>query len=293
MKKKILITGASGLVGSHLTASLLNQSEYEIITLGRKNINNSGNDKIKHIQINFAEEWSESLLPDDLFAIIHLSQAENFRDFPDKAKETFYINTLSTIKLIDYARKCKVSHFIFASTGAVYGKSDEPFKEEDLSTYNKEKGIYAATKYCSEVILENYFSQMNVFILRFFFVYGEGQRSQMLVPRLIDFVREGKPISLEGKNGLEINPIYVEDAVSAILATLKIKGSHTINIGGNKIYNLREICEIIGGAVGKEPIFTTNEELPKNLIGNIERMQTLLPASMNNFEDTIKKLILL
>ena len=292
MKKKILVAGGTGLIGSYLTEALLSDEEYEVFVLGRNENPEWSNKKIKYIEVDLAKDWDESQLPDNLYAIIHLSQAENFRYFPAKAKEIFYINTLSTLKLINYASETKVSHFIYASSGGVYGNGDEGFNEDENIVYKKKTGFYIATKHCSEVILENYFEQLNVFILRFFFVYGKGQRKEMLIPRLINVVKNGDAITLQGQSGIKINPIYVQDAVMAILAALKLNESHTINIGGPEVLSLKEIGEIIGIAVKKEPQFIINEkEIPKNLIGNISKMKNLLHIPQSRFKEAIKTLV--
>ena len=66
--------------------------------------------------------------------------------------------------------------------------------------------------------MEAYQGEFVVVILRFFFVYGPGQSNEMLIPRLVKSVREGQPIALDGLDGLRINPVYVEDAVRAVVS---------------------------------------------------------------------------
>ncbi|MEP7145106.1 MAG: NAD(P)-dependent oxidoreductase [Ferruginibacter sp.] len=292
MKKRILVTGGTGLIGSYLTDALLSVGDYEVFILGRKENPGWKDNEIKYVEIDLANDWNEAQLPEHLYGIIHLSQAENFRDFPGKAKETFYINTLSTLKLINYAVENKISHFIYASSGGVYGNGEEAFSEDQHIGYEKNTGFYIATKHCSEVVLENYSKLLNVFILRFFFVYGKGQNKNMLIPRLINFVKNEEAITLQGESGIKINPIYVQDAVMAILEALKINESHTINIGGPDVLSLKEIGEIIGSALKKEPKFIINQkEIPKNLIGNISKMKNLLYTPQKRFRETIETLI--
>ncbi len=292
MKQKILVTGGTGLIGSHLLEALSFSNQYEVFVLGRNLKLSDRDNNIIHIDIDLAKDWDESILPENLFAIVHLAQAENFRMFPEKAKEVFYINTLSTLKLINYATEKKLSHFIYASSGGIYGNGDKAFVEDVVNAYEKKTGFYIATKHSSEVILENYFNELNVFILRFFFVYGEGQKKEMLIPRLINFVKNGDPITLQGNSGIEINPIYVKDAVLAILATLKLNESHTINIGGQDVLSLRSIGELVGLALNKKPQFIVNDsEIPKNLIGDITKMKNLLHVPQISFKQIINKLI--
>lgn len=292
MSKKIVITGATGLVGSSLTEVLLNESDYEIYILGRRSKAEWNTNRIHFIEADFTTDWDESTLPQAPDAVIHLSQSEDFRHFPEKAKSIFYVNTLTTLKLISYANAQKAKHFIFASTGGVYGNGPLPFNEEAPVVYKKETGFYIGSKFCSEVILQNYFSLLNVIILRFFFVYGKEQKKDMLIPRLVNVIKKGEAITLQGPEGISINPIYVEDAVKAIMASLQLSKSTIINIGGPEVLSLKQIGSIIGNAAGTEPRFIIDEtKKPADLTGDISKMKQLLSTPQNTFSNAIKTLI--
>ncbi len=291
MQKKILITGVTGLVGSHLLDILLEIDEYEIFICCRNDKHESQKDKIQAIKIDFSTDWDINILPQDLFAIVHLSQAENFRDFPNKASEVFYINTLSTLKLIDFASKNKVAHFIYASSGGVYG-NDGIFAEDQEAVYKKEMGFYIGTKYCSEVILKNYFDELSVKIIRFFFVYGNNQKRSMLIPRLIDRVKNEEPILLQGTSGMSINPVHASDAAKAIIACLKIPESSMINVAGPQVLTLKDVGEIIGEALNKKPRFMIDENTDSTkLVGEITKMAALIQEPLISFKEGIKTMI--
>lgn len=280
---RILITGAAGLIGSH-TIPLL-EAEHELFTVSGKI------DSANNFKIDFSRDWSTDMLPTGIDAIIHLAQSEDFRDFPGKAKEVFNTNTVSTLNLIDFAVKTGVKKFIYASSAGIYGNSNEAFREEQEIVYKKEMGFYLGTKHCSEVILHNYTSLLDVQQLRFFFVYGKGQRKDMLIPRLVSNVQQGNPITLSGKEGIKINPLHATDAANAIKAALNVQGSHTINAGGPEVLSLKEICEIIGTVIYKNPQFKIEEKEPGHLMGNIAQMNKLLVKPSIKFSEGIKTLI--
>ena len=280
---RILITGAGGLIGSHLVPSL--EKDHELFTVSGKY---SGKN---NINIDFSKDWSADILPAGIEAIIHLAQSEDFRDFPGKAKAVFYTNTVSTLNLADFAVNTGVKKFIYASSAGIYGNSDDAFTEQQDIVYKKEMGFYLGTKHCSEVILANYTSLLDVQQLRFFFVYGKEQRKDMLIPRLFNNVQEGNAIILSGKNGIKINPLHASDAANAIKAALNLQGSHTINAGGAEVLSLREICETIGAVTGKAPQFNIEEKLPNHLTGDITVMKDLLVAPAVKFLEGIKTLI--
>ncbi len=280
---RILITGAGGLIGSHLVPLL--EAEHELFTVSGK-IDSSNN-----FRIDFSKDWSTDILPAGIDAVIHLAQSEDFRDFPGKAKEVFNTNTVSTLNLIDFAVKTGVKKFIYASSAGIYGNSDEAFTEEQEIIYKKEMGFYLGTKHCSEVILNNYTSLLDVQQLRFFFVYGKGQRKDMLIPRLVNNVQQGNSITLSGKEGIKINPLHAADAANAIRAALELQGSHIINAGGPDVLCLKGICEIIGTVVDKKPQFNIEEKAPNHLMGNISQMNNLLVKPSIKFSEGIKTLI--
>ena len=133
---------------------------------------------------------------------------------------------------------------------------------------------------------------MNVTMLRFFFVYGLGQKRSMLIPRLVDNIQNGIAISLQGDNGIKINPIHVADAVRAIQASLYLKGCHRINIAGPNILSLREICNIIGATLRVSPIFEKNTSaVAGNLIADIDLMKEKLVVPTISFDQGIFDLL--
>lgn len=294
---KILITGAGGLIGSHLVYAMAN--DWEIYAIYRKMPDLSVHShsqglkfpSIHPVLMDFTDSWNPGLLPDQINAVVHLAQSPNFRDFPDFAENIFSVNTSSTMHLLDYARKAGAESFILASSGGIYGHGDKEFSEDHEVFFKNELGFYLGSKFCAELIAENYSSFMNVIILRFFFVYGPGQRKQMLIPRLLISVINKQPIQLQGENGISINPIYVQDAVDAIVQSVRLNSSHKINIGGEEILTLKQIGEIIGKTAGENPVFRyQTNTLPKNLIADTGKMRNLLGVPKVNFNNGIKLL---
>ncbi len=284
--KNILITGINGLIGQSLTGQLKADSSINIYGLGRSDAAWKNT-----IIIDLEREWSTGQLPEKMDIIIHLAQSEKFRDFPNYSLDVFNVNTYSTLKLLEYARISGVQKFIYASSGGIYGNKEYGFNEEDPVVARKDLGFYLSTKFCSEIIAENYAPYFNLDILRFFFVYGKNQRRSMLIPRLVDNVKNGIPISIDGQEGIKINPIYVDDAVSAIIKSLQLTGYHKINIGGAEILSLREIVNIIGKETNIAPKYIIKDSVPKNLIGDISKMNKLLTYPKVTLAEGIRSLL--
>ncbi len=285
--KTYLITGSGGLIGSNLIQAL---SGSKLFAISRQDHLESQNKNLMNLPIDFNREWDIKKLPSNVDAVIHLAQSSDFRDFPDKALDILNVNVLSAIKLLDYAIKIGAKTFILASSGGIYGSKDQSFKEESDIVASNDLGYYLGTKLCTEILAENYSKDLNLIILRFFFVYGPGQKDSMLIPRLVSFINDGIPIKLQGQDGIKINPTYVEDAVNAILMALKLEESQKINIAGPEILSMREIGETIGNILKKKPAFEISKETqPNHLIGDISKMKNILGVPNYNFKDGIER----
>ena len=269
----ILITGANGLLGKHFLK--LYNTEHNIHAIVRNKPKQSVENVTYHI-VDFSNDWSINDLPSGIDTICHLAQSDSFRDFPDKALDVFDVNIASTAKLLDYGYRNKVKNFIYASSGGVYANTKEVFKENSPIAESNELGYYLGSKRCSEILASNYSSIMNVSILRFFFIYGAEQKRSMLLPRLVDNIKNGIPITLQGDEGLSINPIHATDAAKAVAKTVNNKSSSTFNIAGKNAYSLKEISHVIGCLIGKEPIFEYQDTEAQNIVANIGAMEEQL-----------------
>ena len=289
LMKRCLVTGATGLIGRHVVRLLGdNWDRYALIRKRRA----KGLGSIHYIGRDLARDWNLVGLPKRVDAVIHLAQSEYFREFPVNAEPMFRVNTASTLRLLEYARKAGATSFVFASSGGIYGHGDEEFRENGPILLSEAIGFYLSTKVCSEILTESYTAYMNVIILRFFFVYGPGQRATMLIPRLVRAVREKQPIILHGKDGLKLNPTYVTDAASAVCSSLELTGNHTINIGGPEVLSLRQIALHVGNVLKKDPVFKMNDHIPpQHLVGNIKRMTDLLGEPVVTFGEGIVRYI--
>lgn len=275
--KKILITGASGFVGRQLLPYL--QKTYQVYATSRnKNLNRNN---LRWIKMDFAKDWRYSKLPSQVDTVMHLSQSEKFRDFPESSNEIFFVNTVSTLKLLDYARLAKAKKFIYISSGGVQNF------HKNISDIN----FYLTSKFSSELLVNSYKTFFDTIIIRPFFIYGPGSKNTLLIPRLINLIRTNKPICLEGKEGLRINPIYIKDAVKAIAKSMELKGNHTIDLAGNEILSIRQIAIIIGKQLKIIPSFKAIKSKKTGLIGNNLQTSRVLAKSEVKFKDGIKELL--
>lgn len=281
-KKKCLIAGASGLIGKGLIKELC--PEWDVYAFSRRRPAGVDRRDINWLKVDLAGRWDIKALPKKIDAVIYLAQSDHFRDFPRYAPDIFNVNVVGVFRMLEYAKAAGSRTFILASSGGIEtngGKSACPRRGDDISFHLK-------TKLCAEILARQYEQFFNVMILRFFFVYGKGQRRDMLVPRLAGSVRAGRPIILAGRNGIKINPTYISDAAGTIKSALKLKKSIKADIAGPKAYTLREIGNIIGKEVGRKPVFKIgNTVKPEHIIGDIAEMSRVLGPPKVSFEEGI------
>jgi len=279
-----MIFGASGLLGTHLTPLL--QETHTVYPVARR----SSETKYS-LCLDLSADWTAEALPEHVDSVVYLAQSEKFRDFPESAESVFRVNTLSLLKAFDYALRAGAKTFVFTSSGGVYGNLKQICREDDPLGMSEKLGYYLSTKVCGEIIAGNYTSFMNVVVLRPFFVYGPGQRKDMLIPRLVERVRNGQPVQLAGKEGLEINPLWVGDAAMAVHKALMLEKSCIVNIAGPEVLSMRRIGEHIGQALGKEAVFECSDGEPARMVASIEKMEELLWKPVVKFEDGVKRYV--
>jgi UDP-glucose 4-epimerase len=285
-KKPVLITGANGLLGRFLCKALKARG-LEVIAVNRPS--DTGEiDGVTYCPLDLGGHWDTDRLPKKLTAIIHLAQSPKFRDFPDSAMDVFKVNVESTARLLDYAKRVGVKQFVYASSGGVYGKGARAFDENSPIVAPGQLGYYLGSKLCGEVLAHSYASLFQVTVLRFFFMYGPGQNRSMLIPRLMDRVAAGDPITLQGPQGIRINPVHVKDAAEAVVAALKTEQSATFNISGPDVISIREICEAMGRYLNREPKFQYEPGEPRDLIGDNSLMRKLLAPPRMSLIDHLK-----
>lgn len=176
------------------------------------------------------------------------------------------------------------------SSGSVYQAQDKPLKEDD--PWAKDTGsAYARSKMAAEILANAYRDFFPVICLRPFFVYGIGQKPNMLMPRLIRSVVEGQPIYLDQPNGLTINPIAACDAAAAVLEALAVTHSCAINLAGPEVACLRNLCELIGKLAGRPPVFEEQPGQAVTLVGDTTRMASWLVHPKTGIEAGLERMI--
>lgn len=245
---RVLVTGASGFVAPHLIRALTERGD-TVVASARAADRIPDGPGVDALPLDLGAPLDGVQLP-AVDAVVHLAQANV--PYPERALELYRVNTQSTLELLDACRRMGARQFVHASSGTVYGVGERPFRESDPVQHHQ---FYATTKIHAEEIVARYADQLDGAVsLRFFAPYGPGQANRM-IPAIIGRVRDGRPVTLAEGGRPRMNPIYVDDAVAALLAALDVDGHRIVNVAGDEVVSIRDIAEAAAAAVGVEPVF--------------------------------------
>jgi UDP-glucuronate 4-epimerase len=273
-----LITGGAGFIGSHVVKRLLNTDKNALITC-IDNFDPFYSREIKALNISeFKTNSSFRLLDCDLATttakqlgdtimqpvdvIIHLAAKAGVRPSILNPLSYQQANVLGLQNLLDFAKERNITQFVFASSSSVYGVNDHfPWKEdEQLLPISP----YAMTKLAGEMLGHVYSKLFGIrFIaLRFFTVYGPGQRPDLAIHKFTKSILSGKLISMYGDGSTSRDYTYIDDTVQGIVAATKYDRANfeIINLGNNYSVSLKELISSIENVVGTK---STIEQLPE------------------------------
>lgn len=256
-KSKILITGVSGFIGSHLALTLLNRGD-EII--GIDNLNDYYDVNLKKYRLNYLKDYNRFTFiktdiadKDEIFNIFNTYQPDIVINLAAQAGVRYslinpdaYItsNILGFYNILEACRYSPVKHLIYASSSSVYGANKKvPFEETDFVDHPV--SLYAATKKSNELMAHTYSHLFNIPAsgLRFFTVYGPAGRPDMAYFTFINKYFKGEPIKIYNNgdfdNDLYRDFTYIDDIVEGIIRLInKPPEKNEENMVRHKVYNI-------------------------------------------------------
>ena len=228
------VTGASGLVGRHLMAAL-------------------GDDAVAVPRAALADPAAAIAGREVVF---HLAAQTIVSEAWDDPAATFEANVALTWRLLAAAREAGVRRVVVASTGQVYAPSAPTPTPEDAAI--EPDGPYPASKAATDLLARSFGAPPEVVVARFANVYGPGDdETTRLVPGTIAAVLGGRPPVIRGDGTAARDMIFVDDAVSALVAIAR-EGEHgaAYNVGTGRPSSVREVVDAVLAAAASdlEPI---------------------------------------
>ena len=269
---RILMTGASGLLGSEFLHQFGNDYDISVLTRDHNYINKGNEQKI---YCDLSLPWDMEVLPKNIDVVVILAQEREYRAFPTNSNNIFMVNVYSVQRLLEYAQKMKAVKVIYASTGGIYKEQMEALKENSALRNTLDLSFYFSTKLAGEGLVSAYKNEFNITIMRPFFIYGKKQNQNNLLANLYKKIVSNEFVVLNGSEGIRINPINVRDAAVGLNELIRGNHNSVINLAGTEIITIRELSAYIGDLVGKVPNFI-HEESKNDLIADSSKLQDIL-----------------
>ena len=304
--KTILITGATGFVGSWLTRYFLNK-KFNIIAHGsskntimqlKQKLERQGY-SLKNLDFweqNFkAKQWGFPNFQ-NIDYLIHCAAITSVRQgIRENFDGYFTVNVLGTKIIAEKALDNKLSHFIHLSSGQIYGKPDEfPINDK---TPKEPINLYGFTKLMSEEIVKAFgIFGLNYTIMRPFSVYGKEQSN--IISIIFNKIKNDEVLTIYGDGTQTRAFMHINDICNAIQLILGNQSCfrEEYNLSGPKEYSVNKLVEMITQKVEKEPKIVYKDsginELKRNLADTtkLQKLGFQYEYSLENFIESLDKL---
>jgi UDP-glucuronate 4-epimerase len=228
---KILVTGAAGFIGFHLSQRLLSQghevvgldnlNEYYDVSLKQARLKQlEGHPNFRFIKADLADrrQMEEIFRSERYERVFHLAAQAGVRYSLTNPHVYIESNLVGFLHILEGCRQAQVPHLIYASSSSVYGANTQmPFSVHDRVDHPV--SLYAATKKANELMAHTYSHLYRIPTtgLRFFTVYGPWGRPDMALFLFSKAILEGKPIELFNFGKMERDFTYIDDIVEGVV----------------------------------------------------------------------------
>ena len=261
---KLLITGGAGFIGSRL-ANIASNNGWDVTILDVLSTGlqpNADSLQSKGIEVNIGDIRDKSLVASLVAkstAVVHLAAQVSVPLSVENPEETMEINVQGTQNVIDSCLANGVVRLVVASSAAVYGEAETlPLKEEAAGDL---LSPYAESKWANEQqIIEARSNGLQASCLRFFNVYGAGQRPDgayaAVIPKFADMMAQGIPPRINGDGGQTRDFVHVDDVCNAIMTLTegdwKAESHHVYNVATETKISLLELVSVINTSLAKK-----------------------------------------
>ena len=257
---RYLVTGGGGFIGSKIASRLVERGDQVVVT---DNLSTGAEGNVPHgvelvgLDISQAEHFNR--IPTGHYdGVLHLAAQSSGEISHDNPGYDLSTNALGTLLLLDWCSKNDVPRFMYASSMAVYGLTEESPVTEDQRL--DPISFYGITKQAAEHYVRYYSKHgLNTTVFRMFNVYGPGQNlenmKQGMVSIYLAFMLREEPILVKGSMERYRDFIYIDDVVSAWVTALDDPASYgkTYNLASGKKTLVKELLSGVIEAFGHDP----------------------------------------
>ena len=299
---RIVLTGCLGFIGSNLVPFLLKAGH---TVVGIDNRVNAGEDSIERIHLNTPEKYlnkfsyfSRDIIDRDgmldtitgtVDAVIHLAAWGSVpRSFASPLKYALN-NEAGFVSVMEAAREWGALKVIFASSSSVYGDNAEEIKREGQE--GQPLSPYALSKKTNETFANIWGPRQDLITvgLRFFNVYGPGQRAKSFYSAVIPkFINEETP-SVFGDGETTRDFTYVDDVCDAIMLALDCEESTTVNVGAGGKTSLNDLLDLLGKRDAAIYLSARKSDAPQSRACTVKAEKVLGFRARVSFKEGLEK----
>jgi UDP-glucose 4-epimerase len=255
---RVLVTGGSGFIGSHVVDKLRARGHEPVIYDLRPSPwhPTSGPDAVETVlgSITDREGLESALVTCD--AVAHLAAVADVNDVHAEPEDAERINARGTVTVLEACRRADVKRVVYASTIWVYSdtESDEVNEETLLPPPSH---LYTSTKLAGELYCKSYQELYGIdyTILRFGIPYGPRAREAAVIPAFVNKAFKGEPLTLSGDGMQSRRFVYVEDLADGVALGLdEVARNRVYNLVSDENVTIKQIAELVQEIVGNTEI---------------------------------------
>jgi len=249
---KVVVTGGSGFIGSHVVDALANAG-HQVTVLDHRVAPHRGDVHFEDVDLlDLSSVLAATRGADHIF---HLAAVANVNYAYKYPVYSTALNVMGTTNVLEAARVNGAARVHFASTVWVYnGAPDYPVIDESVPFHLDGAGhIYTSTKMACEMLCHNYreLYDLNFTVHRYGIPYGPRMREELLIPIFLKKALAGEPLTIAGQGDQYRKFVYVRDLANAhVLAMSDEAVDQTYNLEGDRKVTVLEVAENIRDLIG-------------------------------------------
>ncbi len=259
---RVLVTGGSGFIGSHVVDKLRARGYEPVIYDLRPSpwhtgAGGSGSVDTVLGSITDREALERALHSCD--AVAHLAAVADVNDVHAEPEDAERVNARGTVTVLEAARRAGVKRIVYASTIWVYSDCEPEAVDED-TLLPAPSHLYTSTKLAGELYCKAYLELYGIdyTILRFGIPYGPRAREAAVIPAFVNKALRGEPLTLAGDGSQSRRFVYVEDLADGVARGLdEVAANRVYNLASDENVTIKQIAETVKDLIGDVEIVHT------------------------------------
>jgi UDP-glucose 4-epimerase len=238
-KRKIVITGGAGFIGSNLIQKL-DLTEFEIVVIDNLqtgDLKTFDGSKVKFVNFDLYQDSKDLLAKhiDGAETIYHFAANADVRNGWERPRIDLEQNTVATNNLLEASAKVGIQKFVFSSTGSIYGEAKVRPTPEDVEM-PIQTSLYGASKLAAESFIQAYgeANKFSYFIFRFVSILGPGYTHGHVLDFMRQLQKNPKKLFVLGNGKQKKSYLHVFDCIKGVLHLSNQNGSGIYNLGTNE-----------------------------------------------------------